>query len=86
MQRYTHVHTPALCPGLMTFRGQPTILFVPLECRYVAAASAAALQLQPEASATKLPETMRDREGGRGKEKGRIGGLKDGKKEKVAGH
>lgn len=48
----------------MTFREQPTILFVPLECRYVTAASAAALQLQPDARATKLPETMREREGG----------------------
>lgn len=43
---YTHgrprAHTHVLCSGLMTFREQPTILFVPLECRYVTAASATA--------------------------------------------
>lgn len=52
--KHTSVHT--LCPGLMTFREQPTILFVSLECRYVTAASAAALQLQPDARATELPQ------------------------------
>jgi len=60
----------------MTFREQPTILFVPLECRYVTAASAAALQLQPDAGATKLPETMSERE----RERGREERDKDGKK------
>lgn len=62
LEIYAHKHTSVhtLCPGLMTFREQPTILFVPLECRYVTAASAAALQLQPDARATKLPQTMRD--------------------------
>lgn len=67
MQIHAHVRAHTLCPGLMTFREQPTILFVPLECRYVTAASAAALQLQPDARATKLPETMRERERERGK-------------------
>lgn len=42
--------TPAVPGGLMTFSEQPTILFVPLECRYVTAASVP--QLQSEASAT----------------------------------
>lgn len=39
----------------MTFHEQPTTPFVPLECRYVAAA----LQLQPDARAAEL---TRDRE------------------------
>lgn len=42
-------------PGLMTFREQPTVLFVPLECRY------ATRQLQPQTRATKLPEVMWER-------------------------
>lgn len=42
--------------GLTTFSEQPTILFVPLECRYVTAAPVP--QLQSEASATRLPQTM----------------------------
>lgn len=49
MKIHACAHTPVLRLGLMTFREQPTILFVPLECRYVTAAAAAALQLQPEA-------------------------------------
>lgn len=48
----------------MNFHEQPTILFVPLECRYVTAASAAALLLQPDAGVAELRQTMRasDRE------------------------
>lgn len=48
MKIHACAHTRVLRLRLMTFREQPTILFVPLECRYVTAASAA-LQLQPEA-------------------------------------
>lgn len=59
-KKHTHARARTRCPRLMTFREQPTILFVPLECRYVTAASAAALQ--PDARATKLPETMSERE------------------------
>lgn len=71
----------------MTFREQPTILFVPLECRYVTAASAAALQLQPDARATKLPQTMREWKRGR-EERDRImgKGIKKKRKRKAAGH
>lgn len=63
--------------GLTTFSEQPTILFVPLECRYVTAAPVP--QLQSEASATRLPQTMSEGvgEGGWdgvyvGEERGRV--------------
>lgn len=70
---HTHTHKRARCArGLMTFSEQPTILFVPLECRYVTAAAAASVpQLQSEALATKLPQTMSEREGEREREKER---------------
>lgn len=78
--------------GLMTFSEQPTILFVPLECRYVTAASVP--QLQSEASATRAATDNELR----GRERQRVGGVcvwgrskgewgqNDGKRKKVAGH
>lgn len=72
----------------MTFCEQPTILFVPLECRYVTAASAAALQLQPDARATELPETMREGriEGEREREGREQSDRKMGKGKNAAGY
>lgn len=62
----------------MTFHEQPTTLFVPLECRYVTAASAAALQLQPDARATEIPESMRASKTGKRREM-----LKHGEKQQA---
>lgn len=52
-----HTQTHTRCPGLMTFYEQPTVLFVPLQCRYMTAVFLTALQLQTDTWATKQPGT-----------------------------